>query len=175
MIIKHGEFVSFAPAELLTETVTRTPKRPQKPVSGSPKRVEAKRDTAPSSRSDLLQEVERLVRANERLALERDQLREELSRQSLEARRVKLSRGKPKHVNENLRRQELAPTPSANDRSVAEPVPGNEGDVPGLELARVVVNWFWEDADEASVRLVHDALTGQGIRTLIREDETEAQ
>jgi hypothetical protein len=165
MIIKQGEFVSFAPTELhahkpsLTETAGR-------PAETTPAKPEANQ-----SEADLLCEVERLVRENERLVLERDQLRDELSRQSLEARRTqqaeRLAQATepkiPETLVENLRRQPLTAERSSTTLQ----------DDPGYELARVVVNWFWEDADEASVRLVHDALVGQGIRTIVRDDEED--
>ncbi len=168
MIIKQGEFVSFAPAELHARKVMPAPARAERPKNAQP--ASSPKLEAPASRSDLLGEVERLIRANERLTLERDQLRDELSRQSLEVRRAKLARPKPKPVDENLRQQPLEPKPK-HEQQID---PSTEDD-PGFELARVVVNWFWDDADEASVRLVHDALAGQGIRTIIRDDEVEAE
>ena len=171
MIIKQGEFVGFAPAELHSRKAVPTPRRARKPVAVA---KQPQREV-PASRSDLLQEVERLVRANERLTLERDQLREELSRQSLEARRKKHVRSKPKQVSENLRRQPLESAQVTPEVEPSEPMPNTEIDDPGFELARVVVNWFWDDADEASVRLVHDALSGQGIRTLVRDADTESE
>jgi hypothetical protein len=171
MIIKQGEFVGFAPAELHSRKAAPAPRRALKAATTE----KQPKPEVPASRSDLLQEVERLIRANERLTLERDQLREELSRQSLEARRTKRLRTKPKPVNENLRHQPLEPAPVDHEVEPSEPIPNAEMDDPGFELARVVVNWFWEDADEASVRLVHDALSGQGIRTLVRDTDTEAE
>ena len=78
-------------------------------------------------------------------------------------------------MDENLRHQELEPVPSGRAHTVTKSKQNEDPDDPGFELARIVVNWFWEDADEASVRLVHDALTGQGIRTLVRDGEEEAE
>lgn len=169
MIIKQGEFVSFAPAELRARRALPLPPRPRKAAAPAQPQTEIS-----ASRNDLLEEVERLVRANERLTLERDQLREELSRQSLAARQSKrATAAKPKHVNENLRHQELEPEASNRAHTVSKSSLSDVPDDPGFELARIVVNWFWDDADEASVRLVHDALTGQGIRTLVRDGEAE--
>jgi cell division septum initiation protein DivIVA len=177
MIIKQGEFMSFAPAELHAHTPSRTA-----PVRQATTNNPSKPD-ANHTKTELVQELERLVRENERLTLERDQLREELSRQSLEARRSQRARqiaeasAEPPEVPEtevsattieNLRRQSLTAT---TDRAAKPPAPESED--PGYELARVVVNWFWDDADEASVRLVHDALVGHGIRTIVREDAEE--
>lgn len=165
MIIKRGKFVSFAPVELQERPAGREQLRPQRTVAQAP--------LGTPSRGDVLHEIDRLVRENERLTLERDQLREEISRQSLEARRKKLFRQRSKKVAESVAPQPLAPAPSAPEPEVSDPKPEAERDA-GYELARVVVNWFWEDADEASVRLVHDALAGQGIRTLVREADAES-
>ncbi len=169
MIIKQGEFVSFAPAELRARRALPLPPRPRK--SAAPAQLKT---NTPTSQNELLDEVERLVRENERLTLERDQLREELSRQSLAARQSKRSAAaKPNRLDENLRHKELEPAASNRAHTVSKSSPSEDPDDPGFDLARIVVNWFWDDADEASVRLVHDALTGQGIRTLVREGEAE--
>lgn len=160
MIIKQGEFAAFAPAELRRHPAAPHPIRPE--AGTAPPR----RGATPTLRAEILQEVERLVRENERLTLERDQLREEISRQSLQARRAKLSRPR---TEKSLKQKGI--TAGKPDTAGTKRDQGAED--AGYELARVVVNWFWEDPDEASVRLVHDALAGQGIRTIVREADSE--
>jgi hypothetical protein len=166
MIIKQGECISFTPSEL---------KEPaQRPASPPP--AKAKVPEPMATYADLLREVERLVRANERLTLERDQLREELSRQSLRTRHEQLLKDMGK-AEPAPRAEQPTPKPAVRPeppKLEIEPVPETEDD-PGMELARVVVNWFWEDADEASVRLVRDALSGQGVRTIVRESDAEPE
>lgn len=159
MIIKQGDFASFSPSELRRHPAAPHPIRPEKLSTPSNSAVGP-------MRAEILAEVERLVRENERLTLERDQLREELSRQSLAVRRAKLVRPRP--ATPALPQANRAEKPKAGEsqREIGD-------DDPGYELARVVVNWFWEDPDEASVRLVHDALTGQGIRTIVRDADPE--
>jgi len=165
MIIKQGKCISFTASELPDAALRRTTAAP-KP---------AKRPEPMATYADLLREVERLVRENERLTLERDQLREEFSRQSLRTRHEQLLKGMGKEEPAPKAEQPVSPPKAQPEPLKLEIEPAEESDDDaGLELARVVVNWFWEDADEASVRLVRDALSGQGVRTIVRDSDAEA-
>lgn len=167
MILKEAKCVDFEPRELHPGREPQPPGRMATPSNSVASFI------PPRNGHDLMSEVERLVRENERLTIERDELRDQLSRQSLEVRRAKIVK--------------LAKDRVSVDPGVANSAGGGGSDAPllfgagghvheplsplneeaGLAVARIVASWFWPNAGDAHVRMVRDALAGRGLDEIL--------